>query len=357
MIQACKTDPHLGGGGPVDPIDSTWVYDPQPYMWDQDILTYFPPIPPVNYNPTTVQGVNLGRRLFYDPILSTDSSLSCGTCHSPAFNFTDNGKLFSDNIAGPTTRNSMPLINLQWHQRFMWDFRSETLEDGVLDALENEQHFDAINEVAKLENITEYRKWFYEAFGDTTITEQQVVYAISQFLRTMVSYNSKYDRVIRGEASFTVDEQFAIDSIFLTPKGDCFHCHQTFPAAITSTILPRNNGLQFAPDYTYYDDIGFGILNPANLSWYGRFKVPELRNLTMSYPYMHDGRIPNLDSLINFYSDGVHIDPADNYNIDPNMAADYIGDFNAYEKKALKDLLLTMVDSTFINDTAFQNPW
>lgn len=351
-FMGCKDDPVN-----PPPPGTDWEYNPTVYTPPSEIMGVFPPMPQNPNNPMTLEGIKLGRRLYYDPILSVDSSLSCASCHAPEWNFTDNGKALSVNISGPTTRNSMPLINLAWHPRFFWDFRSETLEDAVLDALVNEQHFDAMVNPDQLKQHEHYRKWYFEAFGDTTLSQDYTVKALTQFLNSMISYNSKYDRVLRGEEQFNTLEQFAIDSIFLTSKGDCFHCHQTVPAPLTSTFIPRNNGLQYAPDPSYYQDIGYGLLNPANTSWYGRFKVPELRNLIYSPPYMHDGRIPDLDSLINFYSKGVHLSTAENYNIDPNMAADFEGNFNAYEVKALKAMFDALIDTTFMYDTAYSNPW
>lgn len=342
---------------PPTPPDPNWTYNPQPYIPPAELAGRFPPMPVNPANPMTLQGIKLGRHLFYDPILSADSTLSCASCHAPEWGFTDHGLALSTNLDGPTQRNSMPLFNLAWHPRFFWDYRASTLEDAVLDALINEQHFDAVVSPGELKQHQHYRKWYYEAFADTTLTQDYTVKALAQFLKSMISYQSKYDKVLAGQEQFSTLEQYAVDSIFLTTKGDCFHCHQTVPSALTSTFAPRNNGLQFAPDPSYYTDIGYGIVNPNNTSWYGRFKVPELRNLIFTPPYMHDGRIPDLDSLINFYSTGVHLSLSENYNIDPNMAADFEGNFNQYQKDALKAMFAAMVDSAFINDTAYQNPW
>ncbi|MEZ5174155.1 MAG: cytochrome c peroxidase [Bacteroidia bacterium] len=259
----------------------------------------FPAMQIPTENPLTKQGVELGRKLFYDPILSGNNTMSCGTCHVQEFGFTDNGLALSigiDGIAG--TRNSMPVMNLGWDSKFFWDGGAADLESQVIGPIQNpvEMHEDLSNAIAELNAHPEYPALFKQVFGESPITSAHVMKAIAQFERTLISGNSKYDKYLRGEAVLTPQELQGMDLFTSFDKGDCSHCH-----VLGSTFTDfefKNNGL----DSVYADEGRYRItLNPDDL---GRFKTPSLRNIEVTAPYMHDGRFSTLMEVIQHYNSG-----------------------------------------------------
>lgn len=299
-------------------------------------------------NPLTVEGVNLGRMLFYDPILSADSTQSCATCHNQAFAFTDNQRQFSVGIDGiEGTRNAMSLINAGWLLHMNWDGSAENLERQAFEPVTNpiEMHNTWPAAVAKLQSDERYPELFYEAFGTSSIDSVMVVKALAQFERTLISANSKWDRYLRGEAQLTVAETKGFE-IFFTEKGDCFHCHSTI--LYTDNDF-HNNGLD-----SIFPDPGLSAVtgNPNDL---GRFKTPTLRNLAFTAPYMHDGRFASLEELIDFYSEGVKFSAT----IDPLMKKVNQGGINltVEEKANLIAFLMTLNDPSFVNNPDYSNPF
>ncbi|MFZ9733155.1 MAG: cytochrome-c peroxidase, partial [Schleiferiaceae bacterium] len=195
----------------------------------------FPPPPIPEDNPLTVEGVLLGRRLFYDPVLSRDSTQSCGSCHNTEFGMTDHGLRFSVGITGAVgDRNSMPLHNLAYHTAFFWDGRSPMLRNQSLDPIENPIEMDhSVNAVvASLNANPVYRDLFWKAFGVKTISAEEIGLAMEQFMLTIMSGSSKFDRFARGLESLSAEEQLGL-ALFngeANPNApvrgaDCFHCH------------------------------------------------------------------------------------------------------------------------------------
>jgi cytochrome c peroxidase len=322
------------------------VYNPTPY--ELVIPTGFPDMVIPEDNPMTAEGVELGRRLFYDPILSADNTQSCGSCHAPEFAFTDNGKRFStgiDNIEG--NRNSMALINGGWMPSFFWDGRRQSLEDQALDPVTNpiEMHETWSNATEKLNAHPDYPDLFFNAFGTRNIDSMHVVKAIAQFERTLISSNSKWDRYLRGEVQLSQAETKGFE-IFFTEKGDCFHCHTTI--LFTDNIF-HNNGLDSAfTDKGLFDVTG-------NENDIGKFKTPTLRNIKFTKPYMHDGRFAELEDVVDFYSENVKWSAT----IDPLMKKVNQGGIQLTEddKLNLIAFILALSDTTFINNPDFSNPF
>jgi cytochrome c peroxidase len=242
-------------------------------------------------NPLTVQGVHLGRLLFFDPILSGDSTEACGTCHSPSFAFTDHGKQFSEGIRPGTvgTRNAPPIFNLAWLRGFFWDGRAPSLEAQALQPVPNpnEMDLDWNTAVARLQRHPEYPALFGAAFGTSEITRDRVVQAIAQFERTIISADSKYDRWNRHEVELTPSERRGFE-LFFTERGDCFHCHG---GPLLTDGLFHDNGLDAVPP-----DSGRGAITGLATD-YGKFKTPSLRNIEYTAPYMHDGRFQTLTEV------------------------------------------------------------
>ncbi len=311
-------------------------------------------LPPVTSptNPQSVEGVALGRKLFFDPILSADGTQACASCHNPQNAFSDERR-FSVGIDGSIgTRNSMPLHNLAWNynQKFFWDGRAITIEEQIFGPVTNpiEMKNTWPNAVASLQNQTTYPELFREAFGTTTIDSVLVSKAIAQFLRTLISANSRFDRHLMGENILTPQELNGIDVFMNESKGDCFHCHGNPFNPLWTDNTFHNNGL----DETF-SDLGLGNVS-GDPRDNGKFKAPSLRNLAFTAPYMHDGRFETLEEVINHYSEGLVFSET----IDPLMKTIAQGGVQLTEsdKADLKAFLLSLSDSGFINNPDFQNP-
>lgn len=329
----------------------------QPTPLDLPTPEGFPPMPVSSVNPLTHEGVALGRRLFYDPILSSDSTFSCASCHSQEKAFTDSPLKTSIGVHNDTvTRNAMPLFNLAWYPSFFWDGRSTSIEDQVFFPVRShvEMDLDWNTAVARIRAHGIYPEMFRKAFGDIAIDSTHIAYAIAQFERTLLSYNSKFDRVKRGELFFADDE---LDGYLLMIDffgGDCLHCHPVESNLLITTLNFRNNGITNAATPDDYPDKGYGEVTGNPLD-YGKFKVPSLRNIALTGPYMHDGRFATLDEVLDFYSTGVH----NSANVDPKMEYSFQGgvQLTADEKSKIKAFLLTLTDSVFINNDDYSSPF
>ncbi len=316
-----------------------------------------PPIPTFNENPISVEGVALGKKLFYDKRLSGDNTMSCNSCHKQENAFATNLAVEKgiDGIAGK--RSSMPLFNLTWNlENFFWDGRALTLEEQtqmpVEDVIElHETWENAINEI-KADEL--YPELFKNAFNVSIdgINQDLAGRAMSQFLRTLISNNSKFDQYLRGDIDLN-DAEFAGLSKFdvegpedgISKGGsDCHHCHSQ-PLFTDYTI--RNNGLD--TDNTFTD---FGKEEHTGLvTDRAKFKVPSLRNLLYTAPYMHDGRFQTLEEVIEHYNFGGHTSST----IDPDMKnREYGLLLTQTEKDNLLAFLKALSDPSFITNPAYQ---
>lgn len=271
------------------------------FVWYQEGLfnspDYFPkPIYNFKNNPLKQQTVDLGRALFYDPILSKTNTISCASCHSPYVAFTHVDHDLSHGIFDSIgTRNSPALMNLAWQKSFMWDGAITNLDMQSLapisHPLEMGSSIDSV--VYRLKNTKLYPSLFERAFGDSNITGERTLKAIAQFMVTLVSANSKYDKVKRKEMTFSEQEEKGY-RLFLQ---HCNSCH-TEPLFTNGDFA--NNGLSIDPQLK---DIGRARItqNPRDSF---KFKVPTLRNIEFSYPYMHDGRFKRLGEVIKHYGSG-----------------------------------------------------
>lgn len=298
-------------------------------------------------NPLSEEGVNLGRHLFYDPILSSDNTVSCASCHKQENAFGDNTQYSFGVNQSLGERNASTIINTAFQSHFDWDGKSESLENQAERPIFNsiELHNNNWSEVInRLQKSNIYPALFCDAFGDEIIDSIKVLNAIAQFERTLISIDSKFDQWLRGEVAFTESE---IDgfNIYSTERGDCFHCH---PIGLFTDNSFHNNGLDAEfTDLGRYNVTG----NPLDQ---GSFKSPTLRNIEYSAPYMHDGRFGTLDDVIDFYNFGGYDSPT----VDPLMK--YIGVgllLTSQEKINLKAFLLTLSDESFINNENLSNPF
>lgn len=338
------------------PGDLTAItYQPHPYGIVAP--STFPQMEIPADNPMTVEGIELGRRLFYDPILSGDSTMACASCHLPQHSFTDDLPV-SPGIDGINGRRSaMSLLNVGYYNRgLFWDGRSASLEEQALVPVEDqiELHHSWSKVVEDLQRHPDYPARFREAFGIEhvdQITKELAAKAIAQFERTLISSgNSKYDRVQRQEEFFTDEELngyimfFDLGSGF--PDAECAHCHNA-PLFTTNEYI--NNGIEDIQDLNDFPDMGRGAIS-AKVIDNGRFRVPTLRNLAYTAPYMHDGRFKTLDEVLDHYISGGH----NQLNKD---ALIYPLKLSEEQRSDLKAFILTLTDPDILTNPAYQSPF
>lgn len=310
-------------------------------------------------NPTTKEGIALGRMLFYENSLSANNKISCATCHQQKYAFTD-GKDFSIGVEGvKLTRNTMALVNLLWVNNFFWDGRVKGLENQVEFPLTNPhemgQSIDVSIEKLKAKKI--YYDFFRKAFGDDRITKDRIEKALAQFERSLISANSKYDQYLQGKYKPTASELNGIELFYRGPNpqkntrgASCSHCHS---GEKTYQELFMNNGLD-----EFYKDGGREVITGQSYD-HGRFRVVTLRNIALTAPYMHDARFKTLEEVMDHYSDHVvkskSLSPFLQNNSN-TMNGDQL-DLSKQEKQDLIAFLNMLTDSTFITDKRFSNPF
>ena len=310
-------------------------------------------------NPMTVEGIELGLHLFFDPILSADSTMSCSSCHLPSFSFTDGLATSTgiDGIAG--VRSSMSLMNIGYVEKgLFWDGRSNTLEVQALAPVEDpiELHDTWDNVEAKLKAHPSYPEMFREAFGiedRSEITKELAAKAIAQFERTLISSNAKYDKVIfQGQAAFTDSEDRGMrmftDAQGGLPDAECAHCHALH---LGTTDDFFNNGLDSVGSLTEFIDLGLGGVTQDTFD-NGKFRAPTLRNIALTAPYMHDGRFETLEEVIDFYNESPNHTNASNVDVNIRPL-----ELTTEQKQDLINFLHTLTDTIFTTNPAFQSPF
>ncbi|MEO6038598.1 MAG: cytochrome c peroxidase [Saprospiraceae bacterium] len=341
---------------PKEPVETPATYDPTAYKLS--LGTFPEPDLPAD-NPLTVQGVQLGRMLFYEKMLSKDGSQACADCHKQQDAFSDIRR-FSIGVQGlPGNRQAMAVMNLAWHKNgLFWDGRAPHVRDQSLGPIQNplEMNESLPNAVAKLGADKRYSDQFIRAFGDAHVTPLRISLALEQFMFTMVSNNSKYDQYQRGEASLNESEErgrklfFTEFDPFGSERGaECFHCHGTFN--FTDDDF-KNNGLDTDGSMT---DEGRKVVtnDPADR---GKFKVPSLRNVALTAPYMHDGRFATLEEVVEHYNTGMKssatVDELLQFSLQPGGLQ-----MTAQSKADLVAFLKTLTDETFRTNKAYESPF
>jgi cytochrome c peroxidase len=330
---ACKKD---------DTEEVVLTSGPTPY--NLVIPSSLPPMSIPEDNPLTVEGVALGKKLFYDPILSINNTQACGDCHSQEYSFSSVYQ-FSFGAQGDIgTRNSMPILNLGWHPGLFWDGGAANLESQVIGPIQNpvEMHQRLDFLMIELQQHPEYPALFKAAFGTDQITTPLLMKAVAQFERTLISGNSRYDQYVAGTAELTPQEINGMNLYSDMLKGDCNHCH-TLGSTFTDFAY-RNTGL----DSIAVDEGRYKITLNENDK--GKFKTPTLRNIEHTGPYMHDGRFNTLLECVEHYNTGFHYAS----NLDGNLASAVKGRMTQQEMEDIVAFLLTLTDEEFLNNPAFK---
>jgi len=338
---------------------------PPPTPFDFKVPEGFPQPKFPEDNPLTVQGVQLGRHLFYDPILSKDDQMNCAGCHAPNIAFSD-VTATSTGVEGiDGKRNSMPLFNLAWAPQLLWDGSAATLEEQILNPVRDpiEMHLDWKVAAEKLKAEPKFVKMFGKAFGEeAAIDSINTAKAIAQFLRTIISAGSKYDKALRGRETgvqLTDAEINGFDifnSLANGEFGHCQHCHKD-PLFSEVNDYFRNNGLDAWETKDDLNDLGLGGHTGLDRD-YGKFKAASLRNIELTGPYMHDGRFQTLEEVVDFYMSDVQQSPT----LDRIMKTEFLnnGEPLIVKENAKEDLiafLKTLTDWDFVNDTSFHSPF
>jgi cytochrome c peroxidase len=328
-------------------LGTGWVAADNKYFKPKPVKFIIPkgwpkPVYDFSKNPLTEEGIALGRKLFYDGRLSQDGNFSCGSCHQQfgAFNTYDHNLSHGVNNS-LTTRNAPGLFNLAWQKEFMWDGGINHLDLQPLAPItaDNEMAMNIETVISNLRKDKEYRRMFRSAFGDETINYLRIGKSLSQFMLQMVSSNSKYDKVMRGEASFILPEKLGYE-IF---QKKCTGCH-TEP--LFSDFSYRNTGM--SPDRAL-KDLGRMKITGDNRDSL-KFRVPSLRNVALTFPYGHDGRFFSLLNVFEHYRKNMVVDKLTDSLLSRKLS------LSNYEIGQLTAFLYTLTDSSFVKDPRFAPP-
>jgi len=299
----------------------------------------------ISNNQPTQNGFELGKKLFYDGKLASDNVVSCGFCHIQDFAFTHHTHIVSHGVDGALgTRNAQPLFNLAFLDEFTWDGAAQHLDTQPIIPITTDVEMNSsFNEIiSKLSEDQTYQNMFKDAFDNGEISSENILKALSQFMVMMVSSNSKYDQVVRNEGSVFTEAEEAGLAIF---EQKCASCHA---GPLFTDQSFRNNGL---PVDAQYNDIGRKRVTGLDEDL-RKFRVPTLRNIEVTFPYMHDGRFQTLTDVLDHYSDGVQED----VTLDPVFVQENGSrgiPLSNLEKDQLVAFLKTLTDNSFIFDDRF----
>lgn len=315
-------------------------------------------------NRLTEEGILLGRFLFYDPILSIDSSISCGSCHKQEYAFAEPFDRSFGFRGLRTSRSAMPLFNLAYHQTFFWDSRVKTLRSLIFEPIQahNEMAMTLSTLRDRLRRNERYIEYFRKAFNKEPNLHDMSL-ALEQFLLTITSKDSRFNQFFPGNnlkvlsaselrGAFIFNGLINFDANGVTKGADCFHCHG---GELVQQLNPNmggiaNNGLDANPV-----DLGVGGITNQSQDG-GAFKTPSLLNVGVTAPYMHDGRFKTLMEVLNHYSEGIQLESP---NLHPQMASHGKIQLNLTQKQKddLLAYLLTMTDSSFLANPKYSNPF
>ncbi len=354
MNNACKKDKALDtapqtaatpeADKPHNGNDHNGNHAPLPTLYNFIIPSYVAPFLEPNDNPATNEGVALGRRLFYEKMLSNNNTISCASCHKQEKAFSDPRRFSLGTSGSPGNRNASAIVNPGWNTSLFWEGRRTTLEeqahDPVTNPIEMANTWPVV--VQRLQQDPHYPDMFNKAFGTSTIDSTLVTDAISQFERTFVSFKSRFDQQeYLGQNVFTAQEARGRELFF--GAGKCSGCHK---APLMTDFGFRNIGLDAVP-------VDSGRITVTHLSTdYGKFKTPTLRNIALTAPYMHDGRFNTLRQVLDFYTGGVQ---ANSPNVAQGLVTNPI-QLSPQEKDDLIAFLKTLTDNSFVTDPNLSRP-
>jgi cytochrome c peroxidase len=328
------------------------------------IAVKFPPVQPVQEVKITDDGARLGRVLFYDKKLSINNAISCGSCHDQRKAFSD-GQATSLGFKGArTNRSSMAIINPIVQNNLFWDSRSQSILDLTLQPIQNhiEMGMEDLNYLEeKLYKTSYYRPLFKKAFGSETISKELIANAMSQFIGSITSANSRFDAELRltsSTSSFTSLEKHG-RNLFFGSKAKCSGCHSGANLSAPDGEFDEYGGgsSKGGENLRGTTNIGLDLISKDNGKKDGSFKIPSLRNIAVTAPYMHDGRFNTLEQVMDHYISGIKA----NANLDPKFK-DSKGnpkglDLSDYDKKAIIAFLNTLTDYKFLNDPKYSDPF
>lgn len=365
-IISCRKDPRIEAynedlDDAIIEVASEPILPAEPYNYEARIFpSYFLADPLLDLlnslndgNQVTNEGATLGRVLFYDKNLSINNSISCASCHHQARGFTDPQQFSAGFEGGLSDRNSMAILNVNFERRFFWDTRASSIEQQVLMPIEHpiEMGMNLDDLVERIQHIPYYVPLIIDAFGDSLVTVNRLARALGQFLKSIRSYESKYDQGIANDfADFSAIELAGKD-LFMSGVHSCVNCHHTVNFGGVSSNI---NGLDAVSS-----DPGIGGIT-GNEEDYGKFKTVTLRNIELTAPYMHDGRFATLDDVLNFYSTEIQPHPF----LDDRLASDFnVGgppkDLNltTEQKAQYIAFLKTLTDWNLITNPIYSNPF
>jgi len=340
LLVSCKNEPYE-----EIPVPASGEFRNE--LLEFEVPSNFPPlIYDIEGNPPTETGFELGRRLFYEGRLASDNIVACGFCHIQEFAFTHHTHIISHGVDGALgTRNAQPLHNLAFQNEFTWDGAAIHLDLQPIIPITTEVEMNETftNIIAKLEAHPEYPRLFREAFENGEINSENILKALSQFMVMMVTSNSKYDKFRRNEGNVTLTGNEMQGMELFNQK--CASCHAT---DLFTDQSYRNNGVAINPEF---NDIGRARVTGLSEDTY-KFKVPNLRNIEVTFPYMHDGRFQSLEAVLEHYRTGIQ----DTENLDESFRQPdgTLGIPMTDEEKArIIDFLKTLTDADFIFDNRF----
>lgn len=362
ILLSCQSDDDVDGDGQKSPntnICQTVSGAGTPY--ELEVPYFFPqPLIPAE-NPFTEEGVELGRHLFWEKKLSNNYTVSCGSCHLPGASFSDNAVKSIGVYGDETDRNSMAIVNMAWNTSFFWDGRETSLEEQVLQPVIHPFEMDLrwSEAVERIGEDSTYQDMFTAAFGTPCVDSIRISYAMSQFIRTMISARSNFDKALYyGQYTLTASENRGME-LFLAEGGDpniypggqnggdCFHCHGGALVQFTDHSF-HNNGL----DSVIVDDLGREGVSGISYDR-GLFRTPTLRNIALTAPYMHDGRFATLHEVVEHYNSGGHDSPT----LDPliKFPGEGLG-LSPQDVDDLVNFLESLTDVEFVENEKFSDP-
>lgn len=306
--------------------------------------------------PITDEGATLGRVLFYDPQLSLNNAVACASCHHQDKAFADGQKLSKGFGGKITPRNSMSITNVGLNNNLFWDSRLASLQVMVTHPILNhiEMGMESMTDIEeKLAKVDYYPALFEKAFGTQEITAEKVSNAMTQFLAAMKTGKSKFDEGLMNNFDNYNALELAGKDLFMSAKTNCTSCH-----AGTNFAAPDFPGGPYGqPSVKGTANIGLDLVYADQGKGEGKFRIPSLRNIALTGPYMHDGRFETLEEVVEHYNSGVQAHPALDHNLLGENDLPQRLDLTNFEKKALVAFLHTLTDEDFITDERFSNPF